>query len=88
MNEVLDAAHPFTHLRNRDRRNDCGFTVGGPVRIPKVYNGTNKTFFFWSFEQYRTASQIYTTSPAVPDGPHCGLSKGRFQRSDSGVGGQ
>jgi hypothetical protein len=66
VNEVLNAAHPFTHLRNRDRRNDWGFTVGGPVRIPKVYNGTNKTFFFWSFEQFRTNSIITTTSPTVP----------------------
>ena len=78
VNEVLNAAHPFTHLRNRDRRHDYGFTVGGPVRIPKVYNGTNKTFFFFSFEQYRTASQIYTTSPAVPTVPTADFRKGDF----------
>jgi hypothetical protein len=28
------------------RQNDYGFTLGGPVRIPKIYNGKNKTFFF------------------------------------------
>jgi hypothetical protein len=28
------------------RQNDYGFTLGGPVRIPKVYNGKNRTFFF------------------------------------------
>jgi hypothetical protein len=28
------------------RQNDFGFTLGGPVVIPKIYNGKNKTFFF------------------------------------------
>ncbi len=28
------------------RQNNYGFTLGGPVRIPKVYNGKNRTFFF------------------------------------------
>jgi len=29
-----------------------GFTVGAPVRIPKVYNGKDKTFFFFALEKY------------------------------------
>src|SRR3954452_11472581 len=29
-----------------------GFTIGGPVRLPKVYNGKDKTFFFFAYEQY------------------------------------
>jgi hypothetical protein len=29
-----------------------GFTIGGPVRIPKAYNGKDKTFFFFALEQY------------------------------------
>jgi hypothetical protein len=28
-----------------------GLSLGGPVRVPKVYNGTNKTFFFYLFEE-------------------------------------
>jgi Carboxypeptidase regulatory-like domain len=36
-----------------DRQNDYGGTFGGPVRIPHLYNGTDKTFFFFSWEQYR-----------------------------------
>ena len=28
-----------------------GLSLGGPVRIPKVYNGTNKTFIFYLFEE-------------------------------------
>ncbi len=38
--------------RPRNRRNDFGGTLGGPITIPKIYNGRNKTFFFWSYEQY------------------------------------
>src|ERR1035438_6466699 len=40
-NEALDARHPFNHLLDRDRKNDYGFTIGGPVWIPKIYNGKN-----------------------------------------------
>jgi hypothetical protein len=41
------------------RYNDFGYTVGGPVWIPKVYNGKNKTFFFFSqeFRRIITCSQ-------------------------------
>ncbi len=53
VNEILNAAQPYTGIRNKLRQHDYGFTIGGPVRIPKLYNGTNKTFFFFSFEQFR-----------------------------------
>jgi hypothetical protein len=29
-----------------------GFTIGGPVHIPKVYRGRDKTFFFFAWEKY------------------------------------
>lgn len=35
------------------RRHQYGFTFGGPVWIPKLYNGKNKTFFFAAWEQRR-----------------------------------
>lgn len=72
-NEALNAGLPFTvnssgtgHVRNPLRRNDYGFTVGGPVRIPKLYNGKDKTFFFFSFEQFRQSTitnNLITTAP-------------------------
>jgi hypothetical protein len=34
------------------RLNEYGYTVGGPVRIPHLYNGKDKTFFFNSWEGY------------------------------------
>lgn len=65
-NEALDAHQPYTGLRNKVRQQDWGFTVGGPVKIPKIYDGTNKTFFFWSYEQYRNKQIITTAATTVP----------------------
>jgi hypothetical protein len=33
-------------------RNEFGASVGGPVLIPKLYNGKNKTFFFFAYERF------------------------------------
>ncbi|MEP6962154.1 MAG: TonB-dependent receptor, partial [Acidobacteriota bacterium] len=66
INEALNAHQPYTGLRSKVRQNDWGFTFGGPVRIPKLYNGTNKTFFFWSYEQYRENKIITTGAATVP----------------------
>ena len=56
------------HIRNRIRRNDYGFTFGGPVEIPKLYNGKNKSFFFFNFEQFRQGNLTGTTTDHCPDG--------------------
>lgn len=65
-NEVLNAAQPYTGIRNKLRQHDYGFTVGGPFRIPKVYDGTNKTFFFWSWEQFYQKNINNTLPDTVP----------------------
>ena len=59
-NTVLDAAganppigpngKPFTPIINQ---NNYGFSVGGPVWIPKLYNGRNKTFFHFTADWFR-----------------------------------
>jgi hypothetical protein len=53
VNEALNSSIPYQNTKPRQRRNDYGFTVGGPVWIPKVYDGHDRTFFFLNFEQYR-----------------------------------
>ena len=45
------------------RYNDFGFSFGGPVYIPKIYDGRNKTFFFVSEEWLREVT--YTTGTAL-----------------------
>ena len=49
-NEILNAHTPYTGLRNPTKRHSYGFTIGGPVWIPKIYNGKNKTFWFFTWE--------------------------------------
>jgi trimeric autotransporter adhesin len=44
---------------------DWAFSLGGPIIIPKIYNGKNKTFFFASDESYRQTSGS-TTTLSVP----------------------
>lgn len=48
-------------------QNDFGGTFGGPVWIPRLYNGTNKTFFFGSYEGLRLAEPQAATVQYVPD---------------------
>jgi hypothetical protein len=65
VNEDLNAAFPFSNdgsghkIRPRNRRNDYGGTLGGPVIIPKLYNGHDKTFFFFNYEEYRESNGYY-----------------------------
>ncbi len=46
--------------------NVFGFTLGGPLRIPKVYNGTDKTFFFVNYEGDRHVSGSNSYLASVP----------------------
>jgi Carboxypeptidase regulatory-like domain/TonB dependent receptor-like, beta-barrel len=63
-NEALNAGQPYTlgNIRPRNRRNDWGYTIGGPVWIPKVYDGRDKSFFFVNWEQLRVTT-INTNDP-------------------------
>lgn len=51
--------------RPPDTKNDYGVTLGGPVRIPHLYEGRDKTFFFFGWEQlrYNTGSAITSLVP-------------------------
>jgi hypothetical protein len=49
------------------RQNDFGGTLGGPVRIPHVYNGKDKTFFFVSYEGLRLEQPQEASNLFVPD---------------------
>src|ERR1700727_1891781 len=53
-NFALSQGQPYATFRTPlDKQNDYGGTFGGPFRIPHLYNGKDKTFFFFSWEQYR-----------------------------------
>ncbi|HEY1239937.1 MAG TPA: carboxypeptidase-like regulatory domain-containing protein, partial [Bryobacteraceae bacterium] len=94
VNEALNAGLPFTdagttnslrngqHIRNALRQNDYGFTLGGPVFIPKIFNGHDKTFFFFSFEQFRQSANISNTFGVVPNAAY---RAGNFQGALTGT---
>jgi hypothetical protein len=53
LKQNLTPAQRASFQRPLDRQNDYGGALGGPVRIPHLYDGKDKTFFFFSWEQYR-----------------------------------
>ena len=56
------------------KKNDYGYTVGGPVYIPGHYNANkNKTFFFWSQEWRKESTAVQSFNQAVPTDPERGI---------------
>jgi hypothetical protein len=55
-NEWMDANsfvnNAYGRPRDRDRRNDYALSFGGPVFLPRLYSGVNKTFFYIAYEKY------------------------------------
>ena len=61
-NAALDANSFYNNRANqrlaRYGSNTYGLTIGGPIFLPKVYDGRNKTFFFYSFEGSREGNGL------------------------------
>jgi hypothetical protein len=51
-----------------DHENNYGFSIGGPIRIPHLYDGRNKTFGHYSQEWYKQNNENVNSS-TVPTGP-------------------
>jgi hypothetical protein len=64
-NRALDAKAYGSVTKPQKVANDFGFSLGGPVRIPKLYNGTNRSFFFVAVEdfKYPLGATIQNTVP-------------------------
>lgn len=52
-NDALDARRFFEDAKGKYKQHDFGWSVGGPVWLPKLYNGRNRTFFFAAGEWFR-----------------------------------
>jgi len=78
-NEKLDANNFFSNAggvpRQAFKQNQFGFTMGGPVVIPKIYHGTNRTFFFGDYEGTRRRT---TASSSLLDIPPPAFRTGDF----------
>jgi len=69
-NEKFDANNFFNNGRGIRRaiykQHDFGGSLGGPVLIPKIYNGRNRTFFFLSYEAFRNRDGANGNVVTVP----------------------
>ena len=64
-NAVITAKNPFSLVKSALNMNDFGGYVGGPLSIPRLYNGHDRTFFFASYEGLRLPSST-TLVESVP----------------------
>jgi len=65
-NQDLDAKGFYGATKPVYKQNDFGVTVGGPVWLPKIYHGRDKTFFFFSYEGFRNRAGATPTPYSVP----------------------
>ncbi len=83
-NYDMNAANFFSG-RDALKRNQFGATIGGPVLIPSVYNGKDRTFFFFSYQGTR---QSVATPGSLAIAPSNAMKQGDFSGwlNSSGVG--
>lgn len=60
------ANNAANRARPKERFNEVGFAVGGPVWVPKVYDGRNKTFWFATYSRDMRPATISTVTSTVP----------------------
>lgn len=65
-NNVLDARGYFSPTAGTEKQNEYGFKVGGPVWIPKLYNGRDRTFFFFLWDWYKYRGGVSTSLVTLP----------------------
>lgn len=71
--------------RGIERYNNYGFTLGGPLYIPKLYNtAKNKTFFFWSEEWRKVTSPTTQSVPAATQDQLNGIVTGQVTGAPAG----
>src|SRR5215213_1918189 len=61
-NDAFDAKNYFAVNKEKLTRNQFGGTLGGPVMLPGMYDGRNKTFFFASYEGHRRQQGVVDVS--------------------------
>jgi outer membrane receptor protein involved in Fe transport len=65
-NDAFDSRSFFQAKKQVYKQHDFGGTVGGPVWIPKLYDGRNKSFFFFSYEAFRNRNGAVSDRRTVP----------------------
>lgn len=65
-NDVLDSRNFFANRVSPQKQNQFGVVLGGPLVLPKVYNGKNRTFFFGSYDGFRLRTTGQGQTATVP----------------------
>jgi hypothetical protein len=65
-NNVFDSRGYFSPTAGTEKQHEFGFKVGGPVWIPKLYRGQDKTFFFFLMDWYKFRGGISTSLTTLP----------------------
>ncbi|MBK5292544.1 MAG: carboxypeptidase regulatory-like domain-containing protein [Acidobacteriia bacterium] len=65
--------------RQRTGLDQWGFTIGGPIRLPRLYNGQSKTFFFFSGEAYHEG--LHFPDESITSVPTVAQKAGDFSRT-------
>ncbi len=65
-NAEFNARPFFAKSRDQLKRNQFGGVVGGPVVIPRIYNGENRTFFFFGYQGTRLRNTSSSSTAVVP----------------------
>lgn len=85
-NKVLDANDFFLNRTGRPRPpltlNNFGTAVGGPVLLPKIYNGRSRTFWFFNYEGFRQRQ----SSAATANYPSAAQLAGNLADDSAGTG--
>src|SRR5574340_764909 len=65
--------------RQGNALNQYGATLGGPVFLPKIYNGKDRTFFFFAYEGY--GEDIFRANESIASVPTLAQRKGDFSKT-------
>jgi hypothetical protein len=66
-NNVLDSRGFFSRgSQPTEKQHEFGFKLGGPVYLPKIYDGKDKTFFFTNFNWFRFRGGITNSLTTLP----------------------
>ncbi len=87
-NPVLNANYYFSNLAGQPRArlllNQYGGRVGGPIRIPKLFDGRDKAFFFVNYEEFRLPEQQFRQRNVLAPNIFGGATPGNFQYTVGG----
>ncbi|MGD0047632.1 MAG: TonB-dependent receptor [Bryobacteraceae bacterium] len=82
-NNVFDARGFFATAAPVNRQNEFGAALGGPVAIPRVYNGRKRSFFYFVYSGFR---YLQSSSNALVSIPPVAFRDGNFSSLVGGSG--